>query len=283
MPRRTAGAAGRDARRGQCWSWLRPRPWPRASSLDLRTVLGERDDADFLARRVHLFPERDAPPFEMVSPSLEVEAARVAAAHQLASAKTPIVVASVAALAQRTPPREALLDAVALPGRRRRLDVDASHGELDGLRLSQYRVWSRSPASSRCAAGSSTSGRRAPSSLAASSCSAISSSRFATSIPADQRSFGKAEKLVILASRRVSLDATWRDGGAPGRPRPLRRADVTASVRRELDECLAAGVRFPGVELVMTYAGGEPSWIGDFAPDATLLADDRSGSRYTRR
>jgi chorismate synthase len=39
-------------------------------ALDLRTVLGEREDADFLTRRVHLFPERDAPPFEMVSPSL---------------------------------------------------------------------------------------------------------------------------------------------------------------------------------------------------------------------
>src|SRR5262245_4863276 len=72
-----------------------------ALASDLRTISGEPADTDFLERRVHLFPERDAPPFEMVSPSVEVEAARAACLYQLAQGKAPIAVASIAALTQR--------------------------------------------------------------------------------------------------------------------------------------------------------------------------------------
>ena len=72
--------------------------------------------------------------------------------------------------------------------------------------------------------------------------------------PADQRSFGKAEKVVILAAdpvplSRLSDTAVRRAVNARCNDLMLR-----ASVRRELDECLAAGLRFPGVELVMSYA-----------------------------
>jgi len=79
---------------------------------DLRTVTGEPADADFLARRIHLFPERDAPPFELVSPSIEIEAARAACLYQLAQGKAAVVVASIAALAQRTPLRATVLESV---------------------------------------------------------------------------------------------------------------------------------------------------------------------------
>ncbi|HET9064013.1 MAG TPA: DEAD/DEAH box helicase, partial [Candidatus Binatia bacterium] len=252
-------------------------------ALDLRTVLGEREDADFLTRRVHLFPERDAPPFEMVSPSLEVEAARAAAAYQLGTATAPIVVASVAALTQRTPPRASLLESVVYVTPDIELDVEAFTTRLQGygyrasgvveepaefaVRGGIVDVW---PAGSDFPCRIELYG------------DLVESLRYFD--PADQRSFGKAEKVVILASDAFPLS---RLGETSVRRTVNARCDelsLRASVRRELDECLAAGVRFPGVELVMTYAGGEPAWIGDFAPASTLLATlDPAGVREALR
>jgi len=239
-------------------------------ALDLRTVLGEREDADFLARRVHSFPERDAPPFEMVSPSSEMESARAAAAYQLATANAPIVVASIAAILQRTPPRELLLDSVVYVTLEQDLDVDAFTARLEryGYRKSgvveepaQFAVrggiidvW---PAGSDFPCRIELYG------------DLVESLRYFD--PADQRSFGTTEKIAVLASDASPLS---RLGETSVRRAIHARCDelsLRASVRRELDECVTAGVRFPGVELVMTYTGGEPAWIGDFAPESTLL------------
>jgi transcription-repair coupling factor (superfamily II helicase) len=239
-------------------------------ALDLRTILGERDDADFLVRRVHLFPERDAPPFEMVSPSLEVEAARVAAAYQLATTKAPIVVASVPALTQRTPPRATLLESVVYVTPQGELDVDAFTARLERYGYRKSGVVEE-PAEFAVRGGIVdvwAAGSEFPCRIELYG-DLIESLRYFD--PADQRSFGKADKLVILASDAFPLA---RLGETAVRRAVNARCDeltLRASLRRELDECLAAGVRFPGVELVMTYAGGDPAWIGDFAPDATLL------------
>jgi transcription-repair coupling factor (superfamily II helicase) len=237
---------------------------------DLRTILGEREDSDFLTRRVHLFPDRDAPPFEMVSPSLEVEAARAASAYQLAMAKAPIVVASIAALTQRTPPRSTLLDSVVYVMPELELDVDALTARLESYGYRKSGVVEE-PAEFAVRGGIIDvwpAGSEFP-------CRIELYGDFVESLryfdPADQRSFGKADKVVILAADAFPLE---RLGETAVRRAVHARCDeltLRASMRRELDECLAAGVRFPGVELLMTYAGGEPSWIGDFAPGPTLL------------
>ncbi|MBI5504111.1 MAG: hypothetical protein HY899_04895, partial [Deltaproteobacteria bacterium] len=51
--------------------------------VELQAFAGETGDDSFLARRVHLFAAREAPPLEMLSPSSEVEAARTATLHRL--------------------------------------------------------------------------------------------------------------------------------------------------------------------------------------------------------
>ena len=75
---------------------------------ELQAFLGEKSDDSFLARRVHFFPGREAPPLEMVSPSVDVEASRTAALYQLAQSKAPILVAAVEALSQWAIPPDAL-------------------------------------------------------------------------------------------------------------------------------------------------------------------------------
>jgi transcription-repair coupling factor (superfamily II helicase) len=239
-------------------------------AIDLRTILGEREDADFLARRVHLFPERDAPPFEMVSPSGEVEAARAAAAYQLAMASAPVVISSVAALTQRTPPRTTLLESVVYVTPELELDVDGFTARLVGYGYRKSGVVEE-PAEFAVRGGIVDvwpAGSEFPCRIELYG-DLVESLRYFD--PADQRSFGKTDKVVILASDAFPLA---RLGETAVRRAVHARCDeltLRASLRRELDDCLAAGVRFPGVELLMSYAGGGPAWLGDFASARTLI------------
>ena len=67
-------------------------------ATELQSFMGGRGDENFLERRIHVFPERVAPPLEMISPPTEVEAGRSAALYQLAKSKAPILVASAVAV-----------------------------------------------------------------------------------------------------------------------------------------------------------------------------------------
>jgi len=237
---------------------------------DLRTVIGEAPDADFLSRRVHGFPERDAPPFEMVSPAVEVEAARAACLYQLARGKSPIVVASVSALTQRTASKAALLDSVIHLAVQDELDVDGFARRLEAFGYRKTGVVEE-PAEIAVRGGIIDvwpAGSEYPIRIELYG-DFVESLRFFD--PVDQRSFGKADEIVLLAAdsvplARLSETAIRRAVSARCNDLMLR-----ASVRRELDECLAAGVRFPGVELVMSYGADEAAWLGDFMPENALL------------
>jgi transcription-repair coupling factor (superfamily II helicase) len=224
----------------------------------------------FLDRRVHLFPEREAPPLEMVSPPAEVEAGRSAALFQLAGDGAPIVVASVVSIMQRTVGRQRLLDSavhlstedeveledlaekfVRLGYRRASLVEEA--GEF-AVRGGIVDIW---PAGADCPCRVELFG------------DAVDSLR--NFDPDDQRSFGKADRVVVLPTDASSLEGL-SDNSV--RRAVFERCDeltVSPTERRELDRNLAAGVRFPGVELLMSYAEGPPAWIGDHLPDETLL------------
>jgi transcription-repair coupling factor (superfamily II helicase) len=244
---------------------------------DLRTILGEGDTPDFLSRRIHAFPERDVPPFEMVSPSLETEAGRAATLYQLARGKSPIVVASVVALSQRTVARSALLDSVLTVTAETELDMDAFSAALERFGYRRTGVVEE-PAEFTVRGGIVDvwpAGADFPCRIEFYG-DWVESLRYFE--PADQRSFGTADVLLILAT----------DVVPPGRlaETAVRRAihercddlNLRASVRRELDQCLAAGLRFPGMELVATYAAGIAGWLGDFLPADTLIVvlDPRS-------
>ena len=58
---------------------------------------------------------------------------------------------------------------------------------------------------------------------------------------------------------------------APAAGQLIPASDDCIACHLELDESVASGARFPGVELVMTYAGETPGWLGDFAPESLLL------------
>jgi transcription-repair coupling factor (superfamily II helicase) len=236
-------------------------------AAELRTILGERLDSSFPSRRVHVFPARETPVLEMVSAPLEVQAARVAALYQLASTKAPIVVTSPEALAVRTLRRDRLLESAVrlavgddveledlvyrfeeLGYRRTGLVEEAGEYAVRGGIVDVWAAGSEYPA--RCELDGDT----------------VESIRLFD--PADQRSFGPAELLVVPPPTPFALaklsDASVRRA-VHARCNDLMLA---AGERRQLDASLAAAAPFPGAELLLPYVYAEsgPGWVGDYLP-----------------
>jgi transcription-repair coupling factor (superfamily II helicase) len=82
-----------------------------AFAADLRFILGEERGPSPLARRIHALPPWDVPPFEPLSPSRDVLAARAEGLHHLGQTPRLVVVTSVEAWAQRCLPAATLREA----------------------------------------------------------------------------------------------------------------------------------------------------------------------------
>ncbi len=239
-------------------------------AIELQTVLGERPGDDYLRRRVHVFPAREAPPLEMISPPLEIEAGRSAALFQLAQMKSPIVIASVAALMQRTEAPKDLLSAslylatddeleleVFVPSMvdlgYRRVGLVEEPGEI-AARGGIIDIW---PAGSDYPCRIELYG------------DVIDSLRAFD--PADQRSFDTTSQVAIMPAGSCATDVL---GSLAVRDRVHERCSdllLAASERRELAASLASGIRFPGVELLACYVRERQAWIGEFVPESALI------------
>lgn len=238
-------------------------------ATQLRTVFAERLDHGFLNRRIHLFPESEVPPLEMVSPPVEVETGRAAALYQIAQVRAPLVIASVGALALRTPPRERLLDSALHLLKDQEIDLDdmlarmaalgyresglvEEPGEL-AVRGGIVDFW---PAGSeypcRCELFGDT----------------VESLR--SFDPSDQRSFAQTEEVVVLAVAGCTLEELGENRIRNAVHARCGELLLTASARRQLDALLVEGKRFPGVEMLSCYADGGRAWFGDYLPDNAI-------------
>jgi transcription-repair coupling factor (superfamily II helicase) len=237
---------------------------------ELMAFLGEKTDDSFLVRRVHHFPSREAPPLEMVSPSVDVEASRTSALYQLAQSKAPILVASVDALSQWAIPPDALQAAslyfvvgddlfleelvpkLEAAGYRKVATVD-EQGEI-AVRGGIVDLWPPGfEYPLRVELGGDT----------------VESIRLFD--PGDQRSFQPSEDLAVLPSSPVPLE---RMAEPEVRKRISDRCEellLPSSERRRLDEYLVSGVQFPGVELLAPYAYGRRTTILDHLPANAVL------------
>jgi transcription-repair coupling factor (superfamily II helicase) len=74
---------------------------------DLRFCFGESDEAEPFARRIHYLPGWEVTPFEDLSPTSDVVAARIEGLYHLRQSVNPIVVTTPEALLQRVPARAA--------------------------------------------------------------------------------------------------------------------------------------------------------------------------------
>jgi transcription-repair coupling factor (superfamily II helicase) len=244
-------------------------------TIGLQTLTGEKVDASFLARRVHLLPAREAPALELVSPPTEIEAGRAAALYQLACNPTAIVVASIDALVARTLPRQALLDRSVHVRVGDELDLDTLGARTSALgyrptglveeagevavRGGIIDVW---PAGSEYPCRIELFGDD------------VESIRYFD--PADQRSFNTTEEIVVLAVTAFPADSL---GDATVRRAVHERCNdlmLAASERRQLDASLADGIRFPGVELLLPYFYDDLALPADYLPpDGAVVVADR--------
>jgi len=235
----------------------------------IRTVLGERRTSDFLSRRVHLLPAREAPPLEMVSPPSEVESGRSAALYQLAQTNASIVVASIPAIAARTPHPEELFSHAPYLVVGDELERDEFIDQL--LRLGYRRTGLVEEAGEFAVRGGILDiwppGYELPCRCELFDDSIESIRSFD---PAEQRSVEQIEDLIVLPARSFAFE---RLAEAAVRRRAHDRCSellLPANERRRIDGNLAAGTAFPGAELLFPYVLGRSAWIGDYLPDGSM-------------
>ncbi len=241
-----------------------------AFATELRTFLDEAVDEEFLARRVHLFPGREAPPLEMISPAADVEAARTAALYQLRQMKAPLVVTSPEALAVRTQPVAELLSATIYLVVGDDLYLEDFGARLEGL---GYRRVGTVEEPGEVAVRGGIIDLWPPGAEYPCRCELLGDSIESIRLfdPDDQRSFETGEELVVLPALPFALE---RLAGPEVRRAVAARCEdllLPTSERRNLDGSLGAGIRFPGVELLAPYVNTERAWLADYLTDSTVL------------
>ena len=161
-------------------------------------------------------------------------------------------------------------DVALLRGRRRAAARGARAQARRLPAIARSRPWT-SRASSRCAAASSTCGRRASSIRCASSSAATRSIRSASSIPATSARSSRARTWSCCRRRRCRSSAWPTATCAAASRERCEELLLPSSERRRLDEYLASGVHFPGIELLAPYAYGRRTTIVDHLPAGTLV------------
>ncbi|MCK6554055.1 transcription-repair coupling factor [Candidatus Binatia bacterium] len=123
------------------WRTLVARPRPtlaivpdaaRAEALvdDLRFFFGEDDSAAPFARRIHYFPAWDVGPFDDLSPTPDIVAARIEGLYHLQQTRDPIVVTTPDALLQRVPPQDCFAGRLRYLVEGDTLDLEATGAQL---------------------------------------------------------------------------------------------------------------------------------------------------------
>ncbi|MFT4570215.1 MAG: transcription-repair coupling factor (superfamily II helicase) [Hyphomicrobiaceae bacterium] len=241
---------------------------------DVASLVGEDFQTPFLQRRVHLFAARESPPLELVSPASDTEAQRTAALYQLANGRNPVVIASIDALAQRTPSRGRLSDRVVYLVVGEDLILEDFSAQLARVGYRSVRTVEE-PGEFAVRGGILDlwpPGFDVPSRIELDGDEIASLRLFQ---PGDQRSFETIEELVVLPSMVFDIEEL----AAPAVRRAVgARCDdllLPASERRQLDEYLATGVKFPGVELFAPYTEKPGSWLVDYlGANAIVVVSD---------
>jgi len=97
----------------------------------LRFFFAEDDDAPPFSRRIHYLPAWDVVPFEDLSPTPDVVAARIEGLYHLQQTKHPIIVTTAEALLQRVPPRAQFAQRLRYLVEGDEIDLEAMARQLD--------------------------------------------------------------------------------------------------------------------------------------------------------
>jgi transcription-repair coupling factor (superfamily II helicase) len=241
---------------------------------DLRVFLGSESKA---SERVHVYPAWDAPPFEGLSPSNEILAAQIEGLYHLLSSKTPLLVTSVDALAQRVFPQEELINAtLSLKVNRdiplsdlvdhlvqwgyRRVPLVEEKGEI-GVRgglVDLFPPLATQPL--RIEFFGDT----------------IESMR--TFDPSSQRSVGQIDEISLLPMRFFS--SARLQAGRRVVEEALADSEIPYREQQRIIENLKSGLSFPGAEFLLPYLYPELESVAEYLPRGTVvwLIDPANGA-----
>ncbi len=244
---------------------------------DLRFFYGGEDTVTPFSRHVHYFPAWDVVPFEDLSPTAEVVAARIEGLFHLLQSKDPIVVTTADALLQRVPPRRQFAE-------RLRYLVEGDESDLDTL-ARQLDDWGyrRVPLVEERGDFSVRGGildlyppahvQPLRIELAGDVIEAIREFD-----PVSQRSLEARAELVVLPVR--EFDAHGRANRGALRAIEARALDleVSRNERAQILDGLTSGLLFPGVEFFLPYFYESPG-----ACDTEVVARESSLSLEAAR
>ena len=246
-------------------------------AADLRFFFGEADDAPPFARRIHYLPGWEVTPFEDLSPTSDVIAARIEGLYHLRQTPNPIVVTTPESLLQRVPPRDAFAQRYLYLVEGEEIDRDAVAAQLAAwgyrrvplvedrgdfaVRGGVIDVFPPAhPLPLRLQLGGDT-------------IEAVHEFD-----PVTQRLAARQAELLILPMREF-------DPTAARRPEVVRAIEMRAldlevgrDERHLMLDGLASGVLFPGVEFCLPYFYARLDTLWDYLPERTIVFLDEAGA-----
>ena len=240
-------------------------------------MLGDRDGAGPLGRRVHYLPGWEVPPFEPLSPTREIVAARAEGLYHLLQTPNPVVVTTVEALGAALSPTRRV---------RRRRDL-RGRGRDRGARRPGRRGWSSgATTASRWSRTRATWRLRGgildvfPAGYRAAGPPRVRRRRRSRALrefdPASQRSLDRLEEVLLLPMREFGRSRLGPDGGASVDERAAELG-LARQERRDLVEAVRSGLVLPGIEALLPYLYDELGTLADYLPPDTLVLDAGGG------
>jgi transcription-repair coupling factor (superfamily II helicase) len=239
-----------------------------AFAADLRFYAGDREAAGPLGRRVHYLPAWEVPPFEPLSPTREIVAARAEGLYHLLQTPDPVVVTTIEALGQRCLPRAAFADAVTYVVEGETLEPAALADRL--AEWGYHRVpLVQDPGDLALRGGILDvfpAGHARPVRL---EFLGDDVERLREFDPVSQRSLDRVEEVLLLPMQELG-----RSRLGPGAARLVdeRAAEIglARQERRELAEAVRSGIVVPGIEFVLPYLYDALATLADYLPQGTL-------------
>ncbi len=243
---------------------------------ELRFFFGEDEAAPPFARRIHYFPAWDVVPFEDLSPTPDVVAARIEGLYHLRQTKDPIIVTTAEALLQRVPPRAHFTERLRYLVEGDEVDLDALARQLDdwGYRRVAL-VEDRGDFSVRGGILDifpPAHPQPLRIELLGDVIEAIREFE-----PVSQRSLERRPEFLILPVR--EFDAHGRSNRDAIRAIEIRTFDLEVSrqERAQILEGLTNGLLFPGIEFFLPYFYDSLDTLAAYLPDDTLVWLDAAG------
>jgi transcription-repair coupling factor (superfamily II helicase) len=239
-----------------------------AFAADLRFYAGDREASGPLGRRVHYLPGWEVPPFEPLSPTREIVAARAEGLYHLLQTPDPVVVTTIEALGQRCLPRAAFADAVTYVVEGETLEPAALADRL--IEWGYHRVpLVQDPGDLALRGGILDvfpAGHARPVRL---EFLGDDVERLREFHPVSQRSLDRVEEVLLLPMQELG-----RSRLGPGAARLVdeRAAEIglARQERRELAEAVRSGIVVPGIEFVLPYLYDALGTLADYLPQGTL-------------